>query len=160
MCGDFGTPCGDAAVHYFSHYSRWFHPNITGIEAEQLLLTRGVHGSFLARPSKSNPGDFTLSVRWASLTSLLCVLCSSTLSPAPEYIEDWAFIPQASTAPNWSHRTSCLFPFVAVWRTWCIRLRLDSEYICVQRYRSLLVSSVVSLSTFKPGEALLCTWFL
>ncbi|XP_019718692.1 tyrosine-protein phosphatase non-receptor type 11b isoform X3 [Hippocampus comes] len=42
---------------------RWFHPNITGIVAEQLLLTRGVHGSFLARPSKSNPGDFTLSVR-------------------------------------------------------------------------------------------------
>ncbi|XP_039657650.1 tyrosine-protein phosphatase non-receptor type 11b isoform X1 [Perca fluviatilis] len=42
---------------------RWFHPNITGIEAERLLLTRGVHGSFLARPSKSNPGDFTLSVR-------------------------------------------------------------------------------------------------
>uniref|UniRef100_A0A671XT47 protein-tyrosine-phosphatase n=1 Tax=Sparus aurata TaxID=8175 RepID=A0A671XT47_SPAAU len=41
----------------------WFHPNITGLEAEQLLLTRGVHGSFLARPSKSNPGDFTLSVR-------------------------------------------------------------------------------------------------
>uniref|UniRef100_A0A7N6FAI5 protein-tyrosine-phosphatase n=1 Tax=Anabas testudineus TaxID=64144 RepID=A0A7N6FAI5_ANATE len=26
-------------------------------------MTRGVHGSFLARPSKSNPGDFTLSVR-------------------------------------------------------------------------------------------------
>uniref|UniRef100_A0A672JB01 protein-tyrosine-phosphatase n=1 Tax=Salarias fasciatus TaxID=181472 RepID=A0A672JB01_SALFA len=44
-------------------FLRWFHPNITGIEAEQLLLTRGVHGSFLARPSKSNPGDFTLSVR-------------------------------------------------------------------------------------------------
>ncbi|XP_062316117.1 tyrosine-protein phosphatase non-receptor type 11b isoform X2 [Osmerus eperlanus] len=42
---------------------RWFHPNITGVEAELLLLTRGVHGSFLARPSKSNPGDFTLSVR-------------------------------------------------------------------------------------------------
>uniref|UniRef100_A0A8C3E1I0 Tyrosine-protein phosphatase non-receptor type n=1 Tax=Corvus moneduloides TaxID=1196302 RepID=A0A8C3E1I0_CORMO len=41
----------------------WFHPNISGIEAEKLLLTRGVHGSFLARPSKSNPGDFTLSVR-------------------------------------------------------------------------------------------------
>ncbi|NXC60583.1 PTN11 phosphatase, partial [Aleadryas rufinucha] len=44
-------------------FSRWFHPNISGIEAEKLLLTRGVHGSFLARPSKSNPGDFTLSVR-------------------------------------------------------------------------------------------------
>ncbi|XP_026537341.1 tyrosine-protein phosphatase non-receptor type 11-like [Notechis scutatus] len=42
---------------------RWFHPNISGIEAEKLLLTRGIHGSFLARPSKSNPGDFTLSVR-------------------------------------------------------------------------------------------------
>ncbi|XP_043846704.1 tyrosine-protein phosphatase non-receptor type 11-like isoform X1 [Dromiciops gliroides] len=42
---------------------RWFHPNISGLEAEKLLLTRGVHGSFLARPSKSNPGDFTLSVR-------------------------------------------------------------------------------------------------
>ncbi|NWI87204.1 PTN11 phosphatase, partial [Pitta sordida] len=42
--------------------SRWFHPNITGVEAENLLLTRGVDGSFLARPSKSNPGDFTLSV--------------------------------------------------------------------------------------------------
>ncbi|XP_075695841.1 tyrosine-protein phosphatase non-receptor type 11-like [Rhinoderma darwinii] len=42
---------------------RWFHPNINGLEAETLLLTHGVHGSFLARPSKSNPGDFTLSVR-------------------------------------------------------------------------------------------------
>ncbi|XP_062889511.1 tyrosine-protein phosphatase non-receptor type 11b isoform X1 [Mobula hypostoma] len=42
---------------------RWFHPNISGIEAEHLLLNRGVHGSFLARPSKSNPGDFTLSIR-------------------------------------------------------------------------------------------------
>uniref|UniRef100_A0A8C5HPB4 Tyrosine-protein phosphatase non-receptor type n=1 Tax=Gouania willdenowi TaxID=441366 RepID=A0A8C5HPB4_GOUWI len=47
----------------FCLFTRWFHPNITGIEAEQLLLNRGVHGSFLARPSKSNPGDFTLSVR-------------------------------------------------------------------------------------------------
>ncbi|XP_053546440.1 LOW QUALITY PROTEIN: tyrosine-protein phosphatase non-receptor type 11-like [Bombina bombina] len=42
---------------------RWFHPNINGLEAENLLLTHGGHGSFLARPSKSNPGDFTLSVR-------------------------------------------------------------------------------------------------
>lgn len=48
----------------FSSSPRWFHPNITGVEAENLLLTRGVDGSFLARPSKSNPGDFTLSVRW------------------------------------------------------------------------------------------------
>uniref|UniRef100_A0A2K6S317 SH2 domain-containing protein n=1 Tax=Saimiri boliviensis boliviensis TaxID=39432 RepID=A0A2K6S317_SAIBB len=41
---------------------RWFHPNITGVEAENPLLTRGVDGSFLARPSKSNPGDSTLSI--------------------------------------------------------------------------------------------------
>lgn len=49
----------DPVIPFF----RWFHPNITGVEAENLLLTRGVDGSFLARPSKSNPGDFTLSVR-------------------------------------------------------------------------------------------------
>ncbi|XP_057603055.1 tyrosine-protein phosphatase non-receptor type 11-like [Hippopotamus amphibius kiboko] len=42
---------------------RWFHPNISGVEAEQLLLSRGQHGSFLARPSQSCPGGFTLSVR-------------------------------------------------------------------------------------------------
>ena len=48
------------------HY-RWFHPNIHGVEAEHLLKERGVHGSFLARPSKGNPGDFTLSVRYVGL---------------------------------------------------------------------------------------------
>lgn len=42
---------------------RWFHPNVSGLEAEVLLKDRGIEGSFLARPSKSNPGDFTLSVR-------------------------------------------------------------------------------------------------
>ncbi|XP_023491832.1 tyrosine-protein phosphatase non-receptor type 11-like isoform X3 [Equus przewalskii] len=42
---------------------RWFHPNIGGVEAEQLLLSQGQHGSFLARPSRSCPGGFTLSVR-------------------------------------------------------------------------------------------------
>ncbi|KDR10028.1 hypothetical protein L798_15690, partial [Zootermopsis nevadensis] len=42
---------------------RWFHTNISGIDAEILLLNRGFDGSFLARPSRSNPGDFTLSVR-------------------------------------------------------------------------------------------------
>uniref|UniRef100_A0A672T9A2 Protein tyrosine phosphatase non-receptor type 11a n=1 Tax=Sinocyclocheilus grahami TaxID=75366 RepID=A0A672T9A2_SINGR len=38
--------------------------------AENLLLTRGVDGSFLARPSKSNPGDFTLS-KFATLAELV-----------------------------------------------------------------------------------------
>lgn len=42
---------------------RWFHPNITGTDAEELLLGTGNDGSFLARPSQHNPGDFTLSVR-------------------------------------------------------------------------------------------------
>ncbi|RWS28580.1 tyrosine-protein phosphatase non-receptor type 11-like protein [Leptotrombidium deliense] len=42
---------------------RWFHPNISGVEAEKMLIERGFDGSFLCRPSKSNPGDFTLSVR-------------------------------------------------------------------------------------------------
>ncbi|KAL7291514.1 hypothetical protein TKK_0014773 [Trichogramma kaykai] len=47
------------------HYRmvRWFHPNISGLEAERLLMERGYDSSFLARPSSSNPGDFTLSVR-------------------------------------------------------------------------------------------------
>uniref|UniRef100_A0A3B3C3P3 protein-tyrosine-phosphatase n=1 Tax=Oryzias melastigma TaxID=30732 RepID=A0A3B3C3P3_ORYME len=42
---------------------RWFHRDITGLEAEEILKVRGIHGSFLARPSKKNVGDFSLSVR-------------------------------------------------------------------------------------------------
>nr|XP_024214332.1 tyrosine-protein phosphatase non-receptor type 11-like isoform X2 [Halyomorpha halys] len=49
---------------------RWFHPNVTGLEAECLLLERGYDGSFLARPSRSNPGDFTLSVRNNEVTHI------------------------------------------------------------------------------------------
>lgn len=45
------------------YFLRWFHHNLTGIESEKLLLTKGVSGSFLARPSHSTPGSFTLSVR-------------------------------------------------------------------------------------------------
>jgi len=44
-------------------FARWFHPYLNGREAEELLLTKGVDGSFLCRPSQGNPGDFTLSVR-------------------------------------------------------------------------------------------------
>ncbi|XP_074655818.1 tyrosine-protein phosphatase non-receptor type 11-like [Tubulanus polymorphus] len=43
--------------------SRIFHPNISGVDAEMLLSDRGFDGSFLFRRSRSNPGDFTLSVR-------------------------------------------------------------------------------------------------
>ncbi|XP_043972816.1 tyrosine-protein phosphatase non-receptor type 6 isoform X3 [Gambusia affinis] len=42
---------------------RWFHRDITGVQAEEILKSRGIHGSFLARPSKKNVGDFSLSVR-------------------------------------------------------------------------------------------------
>ncbi|XP_071289233.1 tyrosine-protein phosphatase non-receptor type 6 isoform X2 [Agelaius tricolor] len=42
---------------------RWFHRDLSGLEAEALLKGRGVHGSFLARPSRRNQGDFSLSVR-------------------------------------------------------------------------------------------------
>lgn len=41
----------------------WFHRDITGLQAEEILKSRGIHGSFLARPSKKNAGDFALSVR-------------------------------------------------------------------------------------------------
>ncbi|EUB56994.1 Tyrosine-protein phosphatase non-receptor type 11 [Echinococcus granulosus] len=42
---------------------RWFHHNLEGIRAEKLLLEKGDPGSFLVRPSWTNPGNFTLSVR-------------------------------------------------------------------------------------------------
>ncbi|XP_050679890.1 tyrosine-protein phosphatase non-receptor type 11-like [Leptidea sinapis] len=42
---------------------RWFHPSLNGVDAEKLLLERGRDGYFIARPSMSNKGDFTLSVR-------------------------------------------------------------------------------------------------
>ncbi|XP_025835937.1 tyrosine-protein phosphatase non-receptor type 11 [Agrilus planipennis] len=42
---------------------RWFWPTIGGLEAERLLMERGVDCSFLARPSSTKNGDFTLSVR-------------------------------------------------------------------------------------------------
>ncbi|XP_053600514.1 tyrosine-protein phosphatase corkscrew [Plodia interpunctella] len=42
---------------------RWFHPSLSGVDAEKLLMECGRDGYFLARPSMSNKGDFTLSVR-------------------------------------------------------------------------------------------------
>ncbi|XP_012547388.2 tyrosine-protein phosphatase non-receptor type 11 [Bombyx mandarina] len=42
---------------------RWFHPSLNGVDAEKLLMECGHDGYFLARPSSSNKGDFTLSVR-------------------------------------------------------------------------------------------------
>ncbi|KAI0217927.1 Tyrosine-protein phosphatase non-receptor type 11 [Lamellibrachia satsuma] len=42
---------------------RWFHPNIDGLKAEDLLLNRGKDGSFLVRPSLKQLGAYALSVR-------------------------------------------------------------------------------------------------
>ncbi|KAL5491000.1 hypothetical protein EMCRGX_G016213 [Ephydatia muelleri] len=42
---------------------RWFHAYVSGAQAEELLMKDGTDGSFLCRPSQTNPGDFTLSVR-------------------------------------------------------------------------------------------------
>lgn len=49
--------------YVFMSSARWFHRDLSGLEAEALLKGRGVHGSFLARPSRKNQGDFSLSVR-------------------------------------------------------------------------------------------------
>ena len=42
---------------------RWFHSNLTGREAETLLVAKGQDGSFLVRSSVHNPGFYVLSVR-------------------------------------------------------------------------------------------------
>ncbi|GFR93727.1 tyrosine-protein phosphatase non-receptor type [Elysia marginata] len=42
--------------------TRWFHPNISGQQAEKLLMEKGQDWSFLARPS-STEGAYTLSIR-------------------------------------------------------------------------------------------------
>lgn len=47
----------------FCSIYRWFHGNLSGKEAEKLILERGKNGSFLVRESQSKPGDFVLSVR-------------------------------------------------------------------------------------------------
>ncbi len=45
------------------HYFRWFHGNITGREAEALLLDKGQESSFLIRASTHSPGNYVLSTR-------------------------------------------------------------------------------------------------
>jgi len=50
----------------------WFHPNLHGEEAELLLHKFGKKRSFLARPSRGNPGNFTLSVR-SKIKTVFCL---------------------------------------------------------------------------------------
>ena len=49
-------------THPNSH-CRWYHPNIRGEDAVDLLLAKGTNGSYLVRPSQSHAGDYALSVR-------------------------------------------------------------------------------------------------
>ena len=42
---------------------RWFHGNISGQEAERLLMMKGSTGSYLMRSSVSSPGDMVLLIR-------------------------------------------------------------------------------------------------
>lgn len=41
---------------------RWFHRNLSGHQAEEMLRSRGVDGQYLVRPSQNQPGDFAVSV--------------------------------------------------------------------------------------------------
>jgi len=50
-------------IYIYLSICRWFHGNLSGKEAEKLILERGKNGSFLVRESQSKPGDFVLSVR-------------------------------------------------------------------------------------------------
>ena len=82
--------------------SRWFHPNISGIEAEVLLMDRGFDGSFLARPSRSNPGDFTLSVRLVFCV-LLCARHLFTGRPWTEIVVVPSLIVMAHELVKFAH---------------------------------------------------------
>ena len=45
---------------------RWFHRNVSGVEAQHLLEKYGQNGSFLIRSSQSSANSYTLSVRCSS----------------------------------------------------------------------------------------------
>ena len=52
---------GSLKQHFLSF--RWYHSNLTGREAETLLLGKGQEASFLVRSSVHNPGFYVLSAR-------------------------------------------------------------------------------------------------
>ncbi|XP_036676312.2 tyrosine-protein phosphatase corkscrew isoform X2 [Drosophila suzukii] len=64
-----GASCSNSTLSLLAtmrvqlHGYKWFHGNLSGKEAEKLILERGKNGSFLVRESQSKPGDFVLSVR-------------------------------------------------------------------------------------------------
>uniref|UniRef100_A0A672LP93 protein-tyrosine-phosphatase n=1 Tax=Sinocyclocheilus grahami TaxID=75366 RepID=A0A672LP93_SINGR len=89
---------------------RWFHRDLSGIDAESVLKTRGVHGSFLARPSKKNVGDFSLSVRYSTFKfyTLYCISFSrlygsQTHNPGPALTSNTYFLPLCFCIFRWYH---------------------------------------------------------
>lgn len=78
MLNDVVNGCSDDLTLVCS----WFHSHISGVEAVSLLMERGYDGSFLARPSKSKPGDFTLSVRYLVLDMTATLVHAEMLESA------------------------------------------------------------------------------
>lgn len=54
-------------IYLFCSSSWGFYSNISGNDADRLLMCHGSHGSFLCRRSGSTPGAYTLSVRYAMM---------------------------------------------------------------------------------------------
>jgi hypothetical protein len=46
------------------NFFRFFHRDLSGIEAEKLLQEKGIQGSFLVRPSTTKSDAYVLSVRY------------------------------------------------------------------------------------------------
>lgn len=55
---------------------RWFHGNLSGKEAEKIILERGKNGSFLVRESQSKPGDYVLTVRTDDKVTHVMIRCT------------------------------------------------------------------------------------
>lgn len=58
---------------------RWFHGNLSGKEAEKLILERGKNGSFLVRESQSKPGDYVLTVRTDDKVTHVMIRCAESM---------------------------------------------------------------------------------
>ncbi|KAF4528306.1 hypothetical protein B566_EDAN014982 [Ephemera danica] len=56
-------------------HETWFHGNLSGKEAERVILDKGKNGSFLVRESQSKPGDYVLSVRTDERVTHVMIRC-------------------------------------------------------------------------------------
>lgn len=67
--------------------SRWFHPSISGVDAEALLMERGMDGSFLARLSSSSTwvaAVFPFIVHPTNCPPFLVPICPPSRCPCAE----------------------------------------------------------------------------